>query len=112
MNDFINNNFSGIPVVFTADINTTRGKAAYNTMTGSLNDAALTAKDSIGFGTFHACSPETHANYYIDFILCSNDITVETYRTVTKGIDGRFVSDHFPIYADVTLPEGGKNTVC
>ena len=31
---------------------------------------------------------------------------VETYRTVTAGVSGRFVSDHFPIYADVRLPGG------
>ena len=34
-------------------------------------------------------------------VLCSDDFSVEAYRTVTKGFSGRFTSDHFPIYADL-----------
>ena len=105
VNRFVIENFADVPVVFTADINTFEGLAAYSTLTENLDDSRKTAKDAQAFGTFHACSPETHADYTIDFLLCSRDITVNTYRTVTKGVDGRFVSDHFPIYADIVLPE-------
>ena len=37
----------------------------------------------------------------IDYILCSDDFHPTVFKTVTAGIDGRFVSDHFPIYADL-----------
>lgn len=107
VNNYIKNSFEGIPVVFTADLNTTSDGAAYAKMTENLNDARITAADCEAYGTFHGLNPEGHSDYNIDFILCSPQITVKTYRTVTEGVDGRFVSDHFPIYADIILPPLG-----
>ena len=101
----IGERFSELPVVFTADMNAQQEETVYATMTKTLKDARLTAEESESFGTFHACSPETHTDYIIDFILCSGEIGVRTYRVLTKGVDGRFVSDHFPLYADVVLPD-------
>ena len=106
VNDFIETHFEGLPVVLTADLNAGIGSAAYNAMTATLVNTSMVAEDSVRFGTFHACSPETHQDYEIDFVLCSPDLTVKTYRAVTAGIEGRFVSDHFPIYADVVIPNG------
>ena len=108
---YINEHFDGLPVVFTADMNTRESGEAYAVMAENLVNARYAAADSVGFGTFHACRPETHADHYIDYVLCSEDVQVQTYRTVTAGVDGRFVSDHFPIYADVVIP-GGKEPVC
>ena len=101
---YINEHFADLPVVFTADINTRESGEAYAVMTEKLVNTRYAAADSIGYGTFHACSPETHENHFIDFVLCSEDVQALTYRTVTAGVDGRFVSDHFPIYADVAIP--------
>ena len=106
--DFIERELAGIPVVFTADLNATPDSDSYAVMTGALQDARLTAADAVSYGTFHACSPETHADYYIDFVMTTPGLEVETYRTVTAGVSGRLVSDHFPIYADVRLPDNGR----
>lgn len=104
---FIDENFKGIPVVFTADMNTTEKGEAYSVMTRKLKDARFTAADSVTYGTFHAGKdPALNADYYIDFVLYSDDFDADVYRTVTKGIDDRFVSDHFPIYADLVLKTG------
>jgi len=111
VNSYIEEHFSSLPVVFTADMNTTEAGEAYAVMTSNLANARYAANDALFFGTYHACSPETHADYAIDFVLCSQDITVSSYSTVTAGIDGRFVSDHFPIYADVIIP-GVRQPVC
>ncbi|MBQ6065374.1 MAG: endonuclease/exonuclease/phosphatase family protein [Clostridia bacterium] len=111
VNRYIEEHFADVPVVFTADMNTRERGEAYATMTQNLVNARYAAADSVGFGTFHACRPETHAEHYIDFVLCSEDIKVAAYRTVTAGINGRFVSDHFPIYADVVIP-GGHEPIC
>ena len=74
----------------------------YATMTENLTDTRLAAKDCVSFGTFHGGhDPNEKADYYIGFVLCSDDFSVEAYRTVTKGFSGRFTSDHFPIYADM-----------
>ena len=100
---YIEEHFADEAVVFTADMNTTETRPAYETMTRNLIDARYAAADAVSYGTFHACSPETHADYTIDFILCSPSVRVCSYRVVTKGVDGRFTSDHFPLYADVVL---------
>lgn len=101
---YIEEHFADVPVVFTADMNATADETAHATMTANLQDAALVADKAVTYGTFHGCSPETHADYTIDYILCSPDIHVKSFRVVTKGVDGRFTSDHFPLYADLVLP--------
>lgn len=103
--DFIRENFADLPVVFTADMNTGERGEAYHTMTALLADARYTASDSAGRGTFHECEPEAHPDLKLDYILCSGNVEVDTFRVVTDGIDGRFVSDHFPLYADVKFAE-------
>ena len=104
VNRFIEENFSDVPVVFTADMNTTDKGEAYATMTKDLTDTRLAAKDCVSYGTFHGGQdPSLKADYYIDFVLCSDDFDVAAYRTVTKGFNNRFTSDHFPIYADLKL---------
>ena len=104
VNRFIEEHFSDVPVVFTADMNTTDKGEAYRTMTQNLADTRLIAKDSVAYGTFHGGhDPNQKADYYIDFVLCSDDFDVAAYRTVTKGFNNRFTSDHFPIYADLII---------
>ena len=101
---FIEEHFADVPVVFTADMNTDEHSETYATMTQSLTDTRLAAADCVAYGTFHAGQdPNRRADRYIDFVLCSADFDAVAYRTVTKGVDGRFTSDHFPIYADLSL---------
>lgn len=101
VNAFIDAHFDGIPVVFTADLNATPESESYRIMTEHLSDARLNAEKKQEYGTFHGTHPETHADYYIDYILTAGSTRVLNYRTVTVGVNGRFVSDHFPIYADL-----------
>ena len=106
VNRYIEEHFAGMPVVFTADMNTTDKGEAYATMTQKLTDARFAAADCVTYGTFHAGKdPRKCVSYYIDFVLCSSAFEVAAYRTVTAGIDGRFTSDHFPIYADLKFKE-------
>ena len=101
---FIEENFSDAPVVFTADLNTTDKGEAYATMTQNLADTRRAAKDCVSYGTFHGGhDPSLKSDYFIDFVLCSDAFDVAAYRTVTKGFNDRFTSDHFPIYADLTF---------
>lgn len=102
--ELINEKSAEYPVVFTADMNSGPVSEPYKIMTEKLCDTRVTAEDIKSFGTFHNTKPETHAANIIDYILVTDDVTVKTYRTVTEGINGRFVSDHFPIYADIILP--------
>jgi endonuclease/exonuclease/phosphatase family metal-dependent hydrolase len=35
--------------------------------------------------------------------MINNKFSTDTYRVVTAGIDGKYVSDHFPVYADLYI---------
>ena len=105
---FIAERFGDVPVVFTADLNATPESKAYRILTKNLTDTRRTAPDKHEYGTFHGTQPETHADHYIDTVLCSPEWSVRCYRTVTAGENGRFVSDHFPIYADLNLNQSQK----
>lgn len=105
---FIAEKFDGVPVVFTADLNARPGSDGYNIMTEMLADARLTAPDCTeecrDLGTFHDGAPQERKRLsQLDHILCGAGVTALSYRTVTEGVNGRFVSDHFPIYADVSF---------
>ena len=102
---FIQEQFSDIPVVFTGDLNAQPGSAGYSILAETLTDARRTAPDCTdecrSLYTFHDGNPEEGWLAIIDYILCGEGVTAQSYRTVTEGVNGRFVSDHFPIYADV-----------
>ena len=104
---FIESRFTDTPVAFTADMNTGEGSGAYRIMTGALNDARYAAADAAGADTYHNCTPEDKPVIILDYVMCSKDAAVDVFRVVTDGIDGRFVSDHFPIYADVRFAANG-----
>lgn len=91
-------------VVFTADMNATDSSEAYRTMTSCFADARKTAPDSEWVScTFHGGRSELLDDYIIDYVLYNEKVEAKAFRVVTTGIDGRFVSDHFPIYADVEI---------
>ena len=113
VNRFMEAHFADVPVVFTADMNTTDDGEAYSTMTQDLKDTRLAAKDSIAYGTYHGGrDPREKADHIIDFVLCSDDFDAVAYRTVTKGFNNRFTSDHFPIYADLIFKHCGILPFC
>ncbi len=39
----------------------------------------------------------------IDYVLVNDRVKPLVYRVVTEGIDGKLVSDHYPVYADVVI---------
>ncbi|MDO4379301.1 MAG: endonuclease/exonuclease/phosphatase family protein [Clostridia bacterium] len=94
--------FKGLPVVFTADINATPDSNVYGAMTSfGLRDASLIAPDSLTYGTFHDGDAVNNTDETLDYILVNDKVSPLVFRTVTVGVYGRYVSDHFPIYADV-----------
>lgn len=100
ISSFICEKFAGYPVVFTADLNSKTNERAYKIMTEELDDTAVIAETAEIYGTFHNGHPHEYVKT-IDYVMCSRGSTVIDHRTVTAGINGRLVSDHFPIYADI-----------
>ena len=100
--DFIDANFKDLPVVLTGDFNSLPFSAAYNTIVKSgLKDAKFTAQSRESYGTYHDAKPIINGWYTIDYIFTSANIDTLVYKTVTVGVNNRFVSDHFPVYADI-----------
>ena len=100
---FVREKFSDVPCVFTADMNVLPTSEPYRVMTSDLKDASVTCADSVKCGTFHNVRPNQMKDHTIDYVLYAGAWEPMHYRTVTVGIDNRFVSDHFPIYADMKL---------
>lgn len=93
-----------IPTVCTGDFNLKEQDALYKQLTGgALRDAKYIAEDTMDVSTFHAFDLANHGEYVIDYILVNAAVKPLVYHVLTEGINGRAVSDHFPIYADVLL---------
>lgn len=97
--------FTDIPVVFTADMNVKEGSDNYNQFVTSdyFADTKFLAPDSMSYCTYHDTKPERHEDDIIDYVMINDGFEAVSYRVVTEGIDGRFVSDHYPIYADIII---------
>lgn len=97
--------YNNLPVVFTADMNITEGDDAYKFMAESeiLWDTKKIAPDTMDYLTFHNTKPAENEGRILDYVFINNLFGVTTYRVVTAGIDGNFVSDHYPVYADLII---------
>lgn len=95
--------YKDLPVVFTADMNIEEGTDAYITMTsdGIMNDAKYEAEDTMDYLTFHNMIPSEHETSILDYVMINDKFDAEVYKVVTAGIDSMYVSDHFPVYADL-----------
>lgn len=95
--------YKDLPVVFTADMNIEEGTDAYITMTagGTMKDTKYLAEDTMSYLTYHDMLPEEHEQSILDYVMINDKFDAEVYKVVTAGIDGMYVSDHFPVYADL-----------
>ncbi|MBQ8210478.1 MAG: endonuclease/exonuclease/phosphatase family protein [Clostridia bacterium] len=97
--------YGDIPVVFTADMNIEEGTEAYTRMLadGTLTDAKYTAEETMDYLTFHNLTPSENETKILDYVMINDEFDAEVYKVVTAGFDGKYVSDHFPVYADLNL---------
>ncbi len=90
----------GLPVVVTGDFNLNEGCDLYNHLVSkSIKDSKYLAKSTenkITFNGFDNCPAEI-----IDYVLVSPHFEVETYKVMDDKIDGKYPSDHYPVYADL-----------
>ncbi len=98
--------YNDLPVVFTADMNVVEGSENYVQMTsGCLKDTKYLTDDSMNYLTYHDTKPSSHNGDVIDYVMVNDKFNVLSYKVVTAGIDNRYVSDHFPVYADLEIKE-------
>lgn len=95
--------YKDLPVVFTADMNVEEGSDNYVEFTKVLHDTKYLASDTMDYLTYHDTKPSKHAESIIDYVMVNDNFDALSYKVVTAGIDERYVSDHFPVYADIEI---------
>ncbi|MBE6748812.1 MAG: endonuclease/exonuclease/phosphatase family protein [Ruminococcaceae bacterium] len=95
--------YKDLPVVFTADMNVKEGSDNYVAFTKELKDTKYLASDTMDYLTYHDTKPSKHAKDIIDYVMVNDNFNALSYKVVTAGIDERYVSDHFPVYADIEI---------
>lgn len=108
--DHIAENTGDHPVIFMGDFNVTAEKnVVYDMAVAEFEDAWLTAAEREGpVATWNAFRPVPEdSDRRIDWILTRGPFEVDYIETITHNVDGRFVSDHFPVYARMRLQLNG-----
>ncbi len=95
----------GLPVIITADFNATAEQSLpWQILTKSLTDSWTAAAERTGppvtWSAFQAPSNEVRR---IDWILVNDRVSISLCETVTYNLDGRYPSDHYPVFARLNL---------
>ena len=116
-----------LPLFITGDFNTIHGEKTWNIFvgrealdgeSGELIDAWSEAPIRTGgvMTTFHGFKGEAvesrrwqdnrwlNGAQHIDWILCRPGVRVKSAEIVTANQNGRYPSDHYPVYVEVELP--------
>lgn len=107
----INSMTSFEPVFVTGDFNCTEENKAYSILTSGKEDVSK-LQDSQklsenghygGTQTFNGFKPDLRPNNIIDYIFVRNTGPVLNHGIIADRWDGRFVSDHYPVLAEVVI---------
>lgn len=93
-----------MPVVVTGDFNFGKGTALYRQLNSkTVKDSSALAETADSGQTAHGYNGGIEGNP-IDFI-CVNDKveSVKSYNIIRDKYNGRYVSDHYPIYSDIVF---------
>jgi endonuclease/exonuclease/phosphatase family metal-dependent hydrolase len=97
-------NKQGYPVILTGDFNSEPDSEPYKIITTQLADSKIADKSmSMGpGGTFNAFDVTKPATERIDFIFTSKKgITILNYTVFRESREGRYASDHFPVFIEL-----------
>ena len=104
---------------FTGDFNCNEQSFAWQYLTGKIHldesggftdvwHAAEEQKNQVS--TYHGYRGLQEANVRIDWILMRPELRVLKAETVIYQSDGMYPSDHFPVYAEVEIPDEREET--
>lgn len=93
-----------MPVVLTGDFNFPKGSDLYKQLTSAeFTDTSAISETADSGCTHHAYKGTVEGNP-IDFILVNDEITeVKSYNIMREKYNDRYVSDHYPIFADMVF---------
>ncbi len=92
-------------VILTGDLNSKPGFAGYSSLTTALRDARRVSEAPATGGdmTFNGFGKDLQPGNTIDYVFVSPSLTVQTHRVLTDVTDGRYPSDHFPVFSRIEL---------
>jgi endonuclease/exonuclease/phosphatase family metal-dependent hydrolase len=97
-------------VIVTGDFNATPSDEPIQVITDVANPLHLTDTKSLSqqphygpLGTFNAFGPKEISNEPIDYIFIRKGIKVLQHATLSQTWEGRFSSDHFPVFARLVI---------
>ena len=98
-------NVENYPVLLTGDFNLEPETEQIQYIKSYLNDAKeATAAIKLGpSGTFNGYDFQTPVTRRIDYIFHSEEINVETYAVLSDNENGRYASDHLPVFVKIIL---------
>ena len=98
------------PVIVTGDFNATPDDEPIQVITVSGGDEILIDAKNISSmphygpgGTFNGFKPKETGDQPIDYIFIKNGVRVLQHATLSQTWQGRFSSDHFPVFAVVKI---------
>jgi endonuclease/exonuclease/phosphatase family metal-dependent hydrolase len=97
--------YKDIPAVFTADMNVPEGSKNYKEIAENsiFKDTKYTAKNANVYVTYHDRYPEKDDARVIDYCFANEGFEAINYGVVTESPSKYYVSDHFPLYADLVI---------
>ncbi len=99
------------PVIVMGDFNSSFNEEPYQILTNNTDKKHLIDASAISksphygpTGTFNNFEQKEVDEFPIDFIFVKNGISVLKHGTISESWNGRFSSDHFPVFAKIVLP--------
>lgn len=96
-----------VPVILAGDFNSHPGSEVYEILCGSLKDSYHSAKKSVskGLGTFNDYLEDQGGGEEnrIDWIFVDDSWEVDEAMIIDEKIDGKFASDHFPVFVKMKI---------
>ena len=98
-------NVENYPVLLTGDFNLEPETEQIQYIKSYLKDAKeASAAIKLGpSGTFNGYDFQTPVTRRIDYIFHSEEINVETYAVLSDNEDGRYASDHLPVFVKIQI---------
>ncbi len=98
------------PAILTGDLNSTPQEEAVQAILDPTNVCKLSDSKSLSIekhygpdGTFNAFKNKENSDNPIDYIFVTKDFKVLKHATLSQSWQGRFSSDHFPVWARLRI---------
>lgn len=97
-------NVKNQPVILMGDFNMEDSHDSIQYITKTMADSKTVAKNVFGpSGTFNNFEFHKPVTRRIDYIFLTNNINVNKYAVLSDSINNHYLSDHFPVYLQITF---------